>query len=99
MKQLPGKRRPALLLSSCNRSAGGSGWTAGRCSQQPPAAKHLSTLPSLLPSAPLISNAARRSGEFWIQCDECDRWFDGKCVGMTAKLAEEQPQWKCPLCP
>lgn len=39
-----------------------------------------------------------RSGEFWIQCDVCDRWFDGKCVGMTAKLAEQQPQWKCPLC-
>lgn len=39
-----------------------------------------------------------RSGEFWIQCDSCDRWFDGQCVGMTAKLAEQQPQWKCPLC-
>ncbi|PSC71925.1 PHD finger ALFIN-LIKE 2-like [Micractinium conductrix] len=46
-----------------------------------------------------MCNATYRSGEFWIQCDECDRWFDGKCVGMTAKLAEEQPQWKCPLCP
>ena len=21
-----------------------------------------------------------------------------QCVGMTAKLAEQQPQWKCPLC-
>lgn len=40
----------------------------------------------------------RRSGEFWIQCDSCDRWFDGDCVGMTAKMAEQQPQWKCPLC-
>lgn len=40
-----------------------------------------------------------RSGEFWIQCDGCDRWFDGKCVGMTSKKANEQPQWKCPLCP
>ncbi|KAI7841483.1 hypothetical protein COHA_004876 [Chlorella ohadii] len=39
-----------------------------------------------------------RSGEFWIQCDSCDRWFDGQCVRMTAKLAEQQPQWKCPLC-
>jgi hypothetical protein len=41
----------------------------------------------------------RSAGEFWIQCDVCDRWFDGQCVGMTAKLAEQQPQWKCPLCP
>lgn len=39
-----------------------------------------------------------KSGEFWIQCDSCDRWFDGDCVGMTAKMAEQQPQWKCPLC-
>ncbi|KAL4419298.1 hypothetical protein ABPG77_001630 [Micractinium sp. CCAP 211/92] len=43
--------------------------------------------------------ATYQSGEFWIQCDVCDRWFDGKCVGMTSKKANEQPQWKCPLCP
>jgi hypothetical protein len=53
---------------------------------------------------PPVLNAPRelpgcRSGEFWIQCDVCDRWFDGKCVGMTAAKAEQQPQWKCPLCP
>ena len=24
--------------------------------------------------------AACRTGDFWIQCDFCDTWYDGKCV-------------------
>lgn len=39
-----------------------------------------------------------RSGEFWIQCDYCDRWFDGKCVNMTEQKANKQRDWKCPFC-
>lgn len=39
-----------------------------------------------------------RTGEFWIACDECDRWFDGKCVNMTQQKADRQPHWKCPGC-
>lgn len=39
-----------------------------------------------------------RNGEFWIACDFCDRWFDGKCVGMTQQKADRQPHWKCPFC-
>ena len=39
-----------------------------------------------------------RTGEFWIACDFCDRWIDGKCVGMTPKKAEIHPHWKCPFC-
>ncbi|KDD75614.1 hypothetical protein H632_c591p0 [Helicosporidium sp. ATCC 50920] len=39
-----------------------------------------------------------RSGEFWIQCDVCDRWFDGRCVGMSQVKAERQPEWRCPFC-
>ena len=35
---------------------------------------------------------------FWIACDECSRWFDGMCVGMTAQAAEAQRHWRCPLC-
>jgi hypothetical protein len=39
-----------------------------------------------------------RTGEFWIACDACDRWFDGKCVNMTQAKADRQPQWRCPSC-
>ena len=39
-----------------------------------------------------------RTGEFWIACDACDRWFDGKCVNMTQQKADRQPHWKCPMC-
>ena len=39
-----------------------------------------------------------RPGEFWIACDCCDRWFDGKCVGMTPQKAERSARWQCPFC-
>jgi Alfin/PHD-finger len=39
-----------------------------------------------------------RTGEFWIACDICDRWFDGKCVNMNQAKADRQPDWKCPGC-
>jgi hypothetical protein len=39
-----------------------------------------------------------RNGEFWIACDACDRWFDGKCQNMTAAKAERNPTWTCPFC-
>ncbi|KAL3144252.1 hypothetical protein ABBQ32_004026 [Trebouxia sp. C0010 RCD-2024] len=39
-----------------------------------------------------------RSGEFWIQCDFCDTWYDGKCVQMTPGKAQRQGKWKCPAC-
>ena len=39
-----------------------------------------------------------RDGEFWIFCDFCQRWFDGKCVGMTAERAKVQKKWQCPFC-
>ena len=29
---------------------------------------------------------ACRSGEFWIQCDFCDTWYDGKCVQVSSFL-------------
>ena len=39
-----------------------------------------------------------RTGEFWIACDFCDRWYDGQCVGMTDHKADKMPNWKCPFC-
>ncbi|KAK2077522.1 hypothetical protein QBZ16_004367 [Prototheca wickerhamii] len=39
-----------------------------------------------------------KDGEFWIFCDFCQRWFDGKCVGMTAERAKVQKKWQCPFC-
>lgn len=39
-----------------------------------------------------------RQGDFWIACDFCDTWYDGKCVGMTQQKAEKMGKWKCPKC-
>lgn len=39
-----------------------------------------------------------RQGDFWIACDFCDTWYDGKCVGMTQQKAERMGKWKCPKC-
>ena len=45
-----------------------------------------------------LSMLCCRRGEFWIQCDYCDRWFDGKCVQMNEAKAERQKDWRCPFC-
>ncbi|CAM0904500.1 unnamed protein product [Alopecurus aequalis] len=37
-------------------------------------------------------------GHFWIGCDNCERWFHGKCVGMTPQKAEEIEHYMCPGC-
>jgi hypothetical protein len=39
-----------------------------------------------------------RVGEFWIACDFCDTWYDGKCVQMTPGKAQRMGKWKCPQC-
>ena len=37
---------------------------------------------------------------FWIQCEECDSWYDvsSKCVGFTEKQAEGIGRWTCWAC-
>lgn len=37
---------------------------------------------------------------FWIQCDDCDSWFDvaEKCVGFTEDEAEDIGRWICWAC-
>lgn len=34
--------------------------------------------------------ASRRNGEFWLACDTCDRWFDGKCVQVCSGPCQQQ---------
>ncbi|RDX91916.1 PHD finger protein ALFIN-LIKE 1, partial [Mucuna pruriens] len=36
--------------------------------------------------------------EFWISCDTCNKWFHGKCVKITPKMAESMKQYKCSSC-
>ncbi|TPX66245.1 hypothetical protein SpCBS45565_g04601 [Spizellomyces sp. 'palustris'] len=36
--------------------------------------------------------------EFWIACDECDRWYHGQCVGLTQKRARRLDRYVCPSC-
>uniref|UniRef100_A0A7N0V797 PHD finger protein ALFIN-LIKE n=1 Tax=Kalanchoe fedtschenkoi TaxID=63787 RepID=A0A7N0V797_KALFE len=37
-------------------------------------------------------------GEFWICCDECDKWFHGKCVKVTEAEATNMKRYTCPSC-
>ncbi|KAK7283173.1 hypothetical protein RIF29_12531 [Crotalaria pallida] len=36
--------------------------------------------------------------QFWICCDDCERWFHGKCVKITPARAEHIKHYKCPSC-
>ena len=37
-------------------------------------------------------------GKLMIQCDECDDWFHGACVGVTKELADTLVTYICPRC-
>eukprot|EP01006_Ploeotia_vitrea_P058964 TRINITY_DN70733_c0_g1_i1.p1 TRINITY_DN70733_c0_g1~~TRINITY_DN70733_c0_g1_i1.p1 ORF type:complete len:289 (-),score=27.52 TRINITY_DN70733_c0_g1_i1:468-1334(-) len=43
-----------------------------------------------------------RSGMFCMQCDDCEEWFHGNCVGITStekrRAAESKKLWYCPWC-
>ncbi|CAF1302208.1 unnamed protein product, partial [Adineta ricciae] len=36
--------------------------------------------------------------KFFIQCELCSRWLHGKCVGLTARLAEKMNEFICEDC-
>ena len=35
---------------------------------------------------------------FYIQCDSCQQWFHGKCVGIISKEAQLLDTYSCPSC-
>ena len=35
---------------------------------------------------------------FMLQCDECDVWFHGDCVGVSQAQASRLKSWKCRSC-
>ena len=37
-------------------------------------------------------------GRFMIQCDSCEEWFHGHCVGLSKKEGNELNEYKCPIC-
>lgn len=43
-----------------------------------------------------------RNNRFIICCDECSKWFHGKCVGVSKpfgrEIEERQNNWICPQC-
>ncbi|MBA0572887.1 hypothetical protein Golob_000192 [Gossypium lobatum] len=45
-----------------------------------------------------ICGGGYNSDEFWIGCDNCERWYHGKCVKITPAKAELIKFYKCPLC-
>ncbi|GFR17190.1 PHD finger protein 3 [Trichonephila clavata] len=42
------------------------------------------------------------NSRFMIQCDKCEEWFHGSCVGVTKlygrQLEEQKKEWICPVC-
>ncbi|XP_065578887.1 death-inducer obliterator 1-like isoform X1 [Artemia franciscana] len=38
------------------------------------------------------------NNRFMVCCDSCDKWYHGKCVGVTRILADISETWICPLC-
>ncbi|PON54870.1 Alfin [Parasponia andersonii] len=45
-----------------------------------------------------ISLKKDASYRFWICCDVSDKWFHGKCVGITKASAKHIDKYMCPLC-
>eukprot|EP00253_Pinus_taeda_P019403 PITA_19403 len=39
-----------------------------------------------------------KEGEFWIQCDDCDIWYHGRCVRVTQKQSKNIDLYTCPHC-
>ena len=37
-------------------------------------------------------------GKLMIQCDRCDIWFHGQCVGVTVEEAQRMDEYVCPPC-
>ncbi|KAL1918751.1 uncharacterized protein VTP21DRAFT_2773 [Calcarisporiella thermophila] len=38
------------------------------------------------------------TGKFMIQCDKCDEWYHGQCVGVTKRQSKEMDVWHCFNC-
>jgi hypothetical protein len=71
-----------------------AGWTLGSASRRPDGYLIASTmLPPTAPTLPCPSFQQRafmvpcRVGDFWIACDFCDTWYDGKCVQASSTSA------------
>ena len=43
-----------------------------------------------------VDQAGGEASEFSICCDNCDKWFHGKCVKITPARVEGIKRYKCP---
>ncbi|KAI9225105.1 hypothetical protein BC828DRAFT_343183, partial [Blastocladiella britannica] len=45
-----------------------------------------------------LCNGTYDGKEFAIECSACDRWFHGRCIGLTHATAARIPEYFCPSC-
>ena len=52
------------------------------------------------PSEPVycVCRRPHSTNEFMIQCDRCDEWYHGECIGVTEADADEIDEYECFLC-
>ncbi|KAG0517812.1 hypothetical protein BDA96_09G121600 [Sorghum bicolor] len=43
-------------------------------------------------------NSCYKANTFWISCDECGKWYHGKCVNITSSEAGHKERYECPDC-
>jgi len=45
-----------------------------------------------------VCRGPHQEGQFMIQCDFCEEWYHGECIGITEQDAEGIDEYECSLC-
>lgn len=89
-------------MASSHSHGGGDPGSGAYAHLQPPAPQRQHTQVQLPPAAPLycLCQQPYDGSCFMLACDHCNKWFHGKCVGITEESARrgEHSTYVCPSC-